>query len=226
MRSWIGLAHGAIVSFGEDDAAPIPPDRAARAGLDYLALGDWHRRIEVDVRTFYSGTPEPDAFKRSGDDDSRCNGGEALLVELRAPGSPPEVTPLPTASYIWHQIKTRLNEQADVDALADRLERLGRPDRLLVDLSLEGVISLAARNLLEDRIVEHFGAALRWLRLHDQRLVLELDDADLATMGEGGLIRAAGERLQRMAHDAEPEQARIAQLALKTLYLEHLRAGA
>ncbi|MGB6319090.1 MAG: metallophosphoesterase, partial [Litorimonas sp.] len=49
----IGVAHGSIRTFGtkheggtgdgEADAV-IPPDRAARARLDYLALGDWHAR--------------------------------------------------------------------------------------------------------------------------------------------------------------------------------------
>ncbi len=40
----IGLAHGGITDFGEDfdSSALIAPDRAMRARLDYLALGDWH----------------------------------------------------------------------------------------------------------------------------------------------------------------------------------------
>lgn len=222
----IGLAHGAVTSFEEGTAmAPIPPDRTVRSGLDYLALGDWHRRIEVNPRTFYAGTPEPDSFRRAGD-DSRCNGGEALLVELSGPGSPPMVTPLSTGRYTWHQIETRLHERADVDALAERIEALGLPERLLVDLSLEGVISLGTRDVLEDRIIERFGATLRWLRVRDPRLLLEPDDADLASMGENGLVRTAAERLQGMVRDCEPEQARLARLALKTLYLEHVRMGA
>ena len=39
----IGLAHGAVLSFGEDGASDvISPDRATSANLDYMALGDWH----------------------------------------------------------------------------------------------------------------------------------------------------------------------------------------
>lgn len=40
----IGLAHGPIQSFGETHlpADLIAPDHAKRAGLDWLALGDWH----------------------------------------------------------------------------------------------------------------------------------------------------------------------------------------
>src|SRR3546814_14483799 len=62
----IGLAHGPILDFGSSAPAAnlIAPDRARRAGLAYLALGDWHGRREIDALTHYSGTPEPDDFDR------------------------------------------------------------------------------------------------------------------------------------------------------------------
>ena len=41
---------------------PIAPDRARRAGLDYLALGDWHRTLQIGPATWYAGTPEADRF--------------------------------------------------------------------------------------------------------------------------------------------------------------------
>ena len=51
----IGLAHGAVQSFGEDGASEIiAPDRAQQSGLDYLALGDWHGQISINDRTWYS----------------------------------------------------------------------------------------------------------------------------------------------------------------------------
>lgn len=60
----IGLAHGSIRDFGtaEQSAVRIDPARARRAGLAYLALGDWHGKLRIDDRTWYSGTPEPDRF--------------------------------------------------------------------------------------------------------------------------------------------------------------------
>jgi Aldehyde dehydrogenase family len=62
----IGLAHGAVRDIfpsAVDSPNPIELDRAARAKLDYLALGDWHGTFRVDDRTWHSGTPEPDRFK-------------------------------------------------------------------------------------------------------------------------------------------------------------------
>lgn len=61
----IGLAHGRAQSFHEDADTrdSIPPNRAANAGLDYFALGEWRGALTVDQRTHYSGTAERDRFK-------------------------------------------------------------------------------------------------------------------------------------------------------------------
>jgi DNA repair exonuclease SbcCD nuclease subunit len=58
----IGLAHGAVMGFGSAQEAsnPVDPARARSAGLAYLALGDWHRTLQISERVWYAGTPEPD----------------------------------------------------------------------------------------------------------------------------------------------------------------------
>ena len=45
----IGLAHGSIQGFGSEHSASIEiaPDRPRRAGLSYLALGDWNGVREI-----------------------------------------------------------------------------------------------------------------------------------------------------------------------------------
>ena len=88
----VGLAHGTVRGFGSDDKdVPnfIAPDRPARAGLSYLALGDWHGQKEINDRCWYSGTPEVDAF-------DVIDGGQALLVHIEGPRAVPAVTPIPT----------------------------------------------------------------------------------------------------------------------------------
>lgn len=64
----IGLAHGPIQDFSEDGAGGdvIAPNRAQRAGLDYLALGDWHGQVGVNTRTFIAGRPSPTGSSMSG----------------------------------------------------------------------------------------------------------------------------------------------------------------
>ena len=85
----IGLAHGSISAFGSDaDTQPnlIDPGRPEQAGLAYLALGDWHGTKRIGPRCWYAGTPEIDDFEVDG-------GGHALLVDLAAPGAPPDGAP-------------------------------------------------------------------------------------------------------------------------------------
>ena len=138
----IGLAHGSISAFGsEADSQPnlIDPARPERAGLAYLALGDWHGMKRIGPRCWYSGTPEVDDFGVEG-------GGQALLVAIPAPGAPPEVRPLAVGRFDWRQETAQIHGLDDVEIVTARL-RAARtePARLLLDLTLEGTLSLAGR---------------------------------------------------------------------------------
>jgi DNA repair exonuclease SbcCD nuclease subunit len=224
----IGLAHGSIAGFGsEGDAANyIPPTRADQAGLAYLALGDWHRQIRINGRTWYSGTPEPDQFKRPpGDSGSLCNGGAALLVDIAGPRTIPTVTPLVTGRYRWHQIARTLMEDSEVLRLEDELRAVeADPGQTVLDLRVEGVLSLAGRKEFEERIAGSIRAAFCGMRIDDSRLALEPTEADLDDIDRAGFVRVAADRLKALAADAaDTERARIAALALKRLYVEHLR---
>ncbi len=93
----IGLAHGSVAGRlpdGADAANEIPADRAARAGLDYLALGDWHGALKIAPRTWYSGTPEPDRHKAN-------DSGFVHLVEIAGPGAPEKIETVAVGHYCW-----------------------------------------------------------------------------------------------------------------------------
>src|SRR5690606_15337781 len=140
----LGLAHGAIQQFSEDAAASdvIAPNRASLAGLDYLALGDWHGQIEVNPRTYYSGSPEPDRFKHE-------RPGSALLVALAGPGAPPEVTPVETASFAWRDLSLGLLSSEDgVEALTALLPPSSARRQTLLRVIATGRTRLAGRTAL------------------------------------------------------------------------------
>jgi DNA repair exonuclease SbcCD nuclease subunit len=224
----IGLAHGSIAGFGsEGDAANyIPPARADQAGLAYLALGDWHRQMRINDRTWYSGTPEPDQFKRPpGDSSTLCNGGAALIVDIVGPRAIPTVTPLATGRYRWRQIARTITEDSAVTHLEEELRALDvDPSRTVLDLRIDGVLSLAGRREFEERIAGSIRAAFCGLRLDDSRLALDPTEADLDDIDRAGFVRVAADRLRTMAADpSDAERAKIAGIALKRLYIEHLR---
>jgi DNA repair exonuclease SbcCD nuclease subunit len=218
----IGLAHGSISAFGSDAGTQpnlIDPTRPERAGLAYLALGDWHGTKRIGPRCWYSGTPEVDDF-------GVVDGGHALLVDLRARGAPPEVTPLRTGRFDWRHEDVQIHGENDLDVVIARLRALHHdPACLLLDLCLEGTLSLGGRERLA-RALDDLGAALRFVRVDDGRLYLSPSADDLEAIARGGFVRVAAETLRAMADHPEEPARDIAARALLRLYVEHRKLGA
>jgi DNA repair exonuclease SbcCD nuclease subunit len=211
----IGLAHGSITDFGLSSTTPnrIAPDRAKQAGLGYLALGDWHGTKEIDQRTWYAGTPEPDQF-------GQIESGQALLVTLGAARAPVAVTPLPTGRYRWQQERATLHDTADVTGLAARLRETGGDlSTLLLSLTVEGSLSLADRAAFEEEIGHALAAALCHLRLDTARLTLAPSAEDFEAMASDRVIQDAVMTLRRLAEDPAAAEQPVASLALRHLYL-------
>jgi hypothetical protein len=227
----IGMAHGSVQGFGSEGEASnyVTPGRADDAGLAYLAMGDWHRQIKINDRCWYSGTPEPDQFKLPPNAvTSLCNGGSALLVEINGPKMVPVVSPIPTGRYHWHRVEKTVTEDAQIDRLESELRALD-PDlsKIVVDLRVTGAVSLSGRRAFEERILQSVGAAVRGLRFDEAGLVLNPSEQDLDEIDHAGFVRVAADRLKVMASDiSNQSRAHIAALALKRLYIEHLRQGA
>jgi DNA repair exonuclease SbcCD nuclease subunit len=211
----VGLAHGSIVNFGGEGEAtnPIDPARATRAGLDYLALGDWHRTMQVGPSVWYSGTPEPD---RAGGQES----GTALLVDIAGAGTPPAVTSLATGTYRWI---TRGERLTDAEGLTDVDQRLrGEPDisRAIVRLKLEGALPVAAYADLQRRLTD-LEAAVFHLDVDQTQLAVRPTQADLESIDFDGVLARAADRLRGTIDDlAQPLEARRrAEEALVDLFL-------
>ncbi|MDT8344914.1 MAG: metallophosphoesterase, partial [Thermohalobaculum sp.] len=185
----IGLAHGAVQSFGEDGAADvIAPDRATRAGLDYLALGDWHGQVRIDARTWYSGTPEPDRFKHQAP-------GRALLVALAGPGAAPQVTPVETGAFAWETRRLDLLPGEDAAArLGAALPAPAARRQTLLRLELQGRARLAGRTALAAAIAEA-APDFPLFEVRDSALAIEPEAADLDAIDRAGALRHAAETL-------------------------------
>lgn len=219
----IGFAHGTITGFGSDDRdVPnyIAPDRADKARLCYLALGDWHGQKKINDRCWYSGTPESDAFDVT-------DGGQALVVEIEGPGASPTVTPAATGHYNWISLSQQLNTREDIDFLAEKLRSIAEDlNRVLVHLAVEGALSLQDRRYFEDQVVEGVSAALCFLRVDDRRLFPHPTAEDLDQIDRGGFVRAAAEELKRQSEEGGDAEREIAAEALQRLYIEHMKLQA
>ncbi len=207
-RVRVGLAHGSITGHlpdSIDSANPIAADRAARAGLDYLALGDWHGCLQIDARTWYAGTPEPDRFRANAP-------GMMLSVRIAAPGAPADVQTIPVGRYRWHALEERIHLPGDAEALMQRLASLGSDD--VVHLVLSGAVNGATQASLQAALGQ-VQARVRALRIHDAGLVLEPDDADVAALGTSGYLAEVAAELRALQDD--PARGAAARDALRLL---------
>ena len=212
----IGLAHGGIVTIGsqDDGAETIAANRVASAGLDYLALGDWHGFKRIGDRTYYSGSPERDRFKHPGR-------GICLAVTVPGQGAMPEVAEIGTGRFDWHDVSLPLTPEQDAaKALADALPGEGSARRdTLVRIRASGWTRLPKRMELAraaDKVAPEFG----YFELSDTKLTTECGPEDLDDIAQGGALRMAAEALY--SDEKNPtmstEDHAIAAAALRRLY--------
>ena len=230
------LAHGSVHGFAAadldaDDDNPssannrLQIDAALLEHVDYVALGDWHGLKQVNPRSWYSGTPEPDRFPRNND----YQGGQVLAVSVQR-GSLPEVQPRPTAALDWQQLQVSLHSPGDLERLEQQLEPLllAEPGRQLLLLEQSGSLSLEAHQRY-GQLLERLEAQL--LRLKQRGSIEQAPDpgelAQLITRAEDPLIAGVAAELQRDLEQADSseqqEQRQLLQLALAEL---HRAAGA
>ncbi len=218
----IGLAHGSVRELlpeGIGTLNPVARDRAERARLDYLALGDWHGRMPVSERTWYSGTPEPDRFRSN-------EPGYVLEVVIENPGAIPKVEAVSVGQYSWINLEIELMPSG-IDEIRDDIRRaLGVPDRelerLVLRLGLHGPIDLATHAALDD-FLSDLRARVFYLEDDDTSLTPLPTDDDLDSIDTRGFVRAAMNRLREQMNGPEAGTARR---ALALLYgLHHQGRG-
>ncbi|MDG3039798.1 metallophosphoesterase family protein [Roseicyclus marinus] len=207
----IGLAHGGVVDFSESGER-IPPDRDSTAGLDYLALGDWHGRLKVSARTHYAGTPEQDQFKH----DAR---GACLAVAIPGRNGEPEVREIETGSFLWRDLGLMLHEGEDAAAALEALLPASDRRNTLIRIKAEGWASLAEHAALRGTVARH-APEFAHLDLQADRLGTLHSIADLDEIDHAGAMRLAAQQLMMEAGDPaiREEDRAIAAAALNRLY--------
>ncbi|NWN90653.1 DNA repair exonuclease [Marinobacter adhaerens] len=207
----IGLAHGSVQGVLPDDidsTNPIAPDRTETANLDYLALGDWHGLKEINERTWYSGTPEPERFRNN-------EAGYVLVVDIEEPGAAPRVTPHETARYRWHQWRETLSVASDLDELIQRINQL--PEASVLDLKLNGTLTLAGEQKLTEAL-SIAEARFRSVTCDRSGLQLEPTDDDIAALQADGYLGEVVQELRQSQQETDnSEGAEIARDALAIL---------
>lgn len=225
------IAHGSTQGFSsssEEDSASavnnIDLDAFAGNGFDYVALGDWHGMKQITPNAWYPGTPEQDRYAKGSDNIP----GHTLVVQVSARGATPMVESISTGQYGWHDIHHNLSDDAGLGDLRHQLDAIleSRTNRDLLKLNLNGTLSLAGANAL-DQLIESLQARLLDLRLQ-QNIDIEPSPEELASLTEreDPLISQVARQLVEESHSTTiPESAELAKTALRELHLQLQRVS-
>jgi exonuclease SbcD len=206
-RFAVGLTHGSTYRGGVvETPGAIHPQEIRDAGLDYLALGDWHSAMEVlpaPTAAWYAGAPELLAFDQEG-------AGHVLLVEIASPGD---------ARVTRHRVGRRQYRRLELDlALLDdagmrrAFEDAAGPD-VICDGVLLGVIPVTRivnAAALEDDLGERFFR----LRVANRTQVW-LDDERLAQVPEETVLGKFVRVMRARIDAAEAAQRAVLEEALQ-----------
>lgn len=218
----IGLAHGPVQGFGSDGDGGylVSPERAESAGLNYLALGDWHGMKAIRANVWYAGTPEPDRYL---DNDA----GYVLAVTLDG-RAPAKVDPVRTATFTWTSLSETIHSAADLATVRQTIAQLAGNTGLqrgLVELTLSGHLSLADHARL-DQWRDETAGSLRHFHVKRDGLAVHADDGDLENFAESALLRDAAQHIDAMAKTGGGRNAQVAKTALIRLFGFASEAGA
>ena len=224
----IVIAHGGIQGFSGRDyllnsstdsmvANYINLKEMPLEEIDYIALGDWHNLKQVNSKTWYCGTPEPDRFDQ-GKNNQR---GQILEVDISR-GQTPLINIIQTGRLQWHNLKFRFNNDSDIDRFVDEIEKItnGRISKDLIRVEVSGEFSLSGyskyeliRTELENKLL-----ALR-VKGHCHKAPKEEELEKLTKSTEDPLIAEVAVQLkEKMEKMEDPNQIKIARLALCELY--------
>lgn len=182
----VGLAHGSLDIHGKDFNFPVAPDSAGRGELDYLALGDWHRKYVHDAHTAYSGTPEQTDF---GEQDT----GHVLIVEIPEKGGDPTIEEHQVGQLNWLKWDHDL-AQDPPDELRHRIQELDGPEDTLLRLTLRGAIGQEMLSEL-DGLREFTTSRLLYFDSDEEALGLVLGTEDIREILPPGTLRQTAEVL-------------------------------
>jgi len=206
----IGVAHGGIGPRGEFTGAnKIPEDRAERADLDYLALGDFHGTEQIDQRTWYSGAPERSNFADNVQ-------GRALVVEVDRSGDPPEVTEVETGRAEWMEWRETVDGGGDVEELERRFDGLDDITESVIRLELEGTARMGVREELDDLLERKRSVALS-LEVVGEVLAEPSDEEIQKLRNRGGLVSEVVDALEATDEERSDETATRALTLLNRL---------
>ena len=169
----IAVVHAslAIPSKSSSDDYLVTPQDIAGSGMDYAALGHWHKAAEFSsagVSAWYSGSPEPLKF------DEGNGAGNVLLVEVG--DGKTVVVPRHVGHFSWLEKSIDVSKFPPGDSLdSEILASAG--DKTLLKVSLKGVLP-PGTDIDYAYIEESLSEEFFHLQIDASRVGFHLEDLD------------------------------------------------
>jgi DNA repair exonuclease SbcCD nuclease subunit len=150
----IAVIHASVEIEGKanPDDYLVSTKEIAASGMDYVALGHWHRMNDFSNRgiaAWYSGSPEATTF------DEADKAGHVLLVNL---GEKTTVEPKKVGQYEWLDKTLDVTISMPGDLLNSEIKKLSG-EKVLLRLQLKGTLPQGHdidANLLEEEFADSF----------------------------------------------------------------------
>ncbi len=209
----IAVAHGSVQIPGviDDDEALITEQDIVDSGMDYVALGHWHKfskHIHGGVTALYSGSPEIVAL-------DQATRGEALVVTLTTDVQP-HWEQVDTGRLQYQQREINLAEFENQGELAAALLEHAHPDKIL-DVHLTGLAppgQLVDADKLEEQLADGF---FRVRVVDDTHLPVEqIDESQYPPqLVAGRFVQLMKQRIQEAQQHGDEEAQQVARQALQ-----------
>lgn len=206
-RFAVGLTHGSFYRAGVvETPGAIHPQEVREAGLDYLALGDWHSAAEVvppPSAAWYAGALELLGFDQEG-------AGHALLVEIPEPGRA-MITPQRVGRRQYRRLELDL-ALLDDEGVRRAIEEAASAEAIC-DAVLTGVVPVT-RPVNAKGLEEELGERFFRLRVTN-RTRLWLDDDRLAEISDETVLGKFVRLMRARIAAADAEQRPLLEEALQ-----------
>ena len=202
-RYHVAMAHGEMAIKGKfaGDYYPITPEEIAGSGMDYIALGHWHRCIDFsqgDVKAFYCGAPETLSFEEGEDS------GFVLLVSID--GSETKVEKKRVGAHLWKTVTLDIEAFETEHELVQEIRKHADPDTLL-RVRLTG-LKPVTWDVGEERLTGELADLFFHIEVVGSELTTSLEPVRATDFPEstvmGQFLRLMEKRMEAAAPDDKP----------------------
>jgi DNA repair exonuclease SbcCD nuclease subunit len=199
----VAMAHGEMAIEGKfsGDYYPIDGKEIAASGMNYVALGHWHRYAdfsEGQVKAFYCGAPETLSFEEGEDS------GSVLLVFIDE--SATRVEKKRVGKYLWKTVTLEIEAFEGEEELLQEIKKHADPETLL-RVRLRG-LKPVTWDVGEERLVGELEDLFFNLEVIAGELTTSLEPMRTEDFPEttvmGQFLRLMEKRLEAAAPDEKP----------------------